>query len=182
MANYRLMTWKFVAAFGACALIGGFTIYAQQNNGKQAPVQGTAGQPGTKWSEDQIKRAVAPSRAGHKLIPKWPNGAKVAVVISYDIDNESPLIDRNNLLPTPLSETEYGATSGLPRILGVLEKRNLPATFYTPAVSAILAPEMIPSIQKSGKNEIALHGWIHESLPNLNDAGEEERLLNQAIE
>ncbi len=181
MNKYRSLKWKFVAA-GLFSLIGGIAIHGQQNNNKQAPVQGTAGQPGTKWSEEQIKRAVAPSRAGHKLIPKWPNGAKVAVVISYDIDNESPLIDRNNLLPTPLSETEYGATSGLPRILGVLEKRNLPATFYTPAVSALLAPEMIPAIQKSGKNEIALHGWIHESLPNLNDAGEEERLLNQAIE
>ena len=34
----------------------------------------------------------------------------------------------------------------------------------------------------SSKHEIALHGWIHESLPALNDAAEEERLLNQAID
>jgi hypothetical protein len=36
-------------------------------------------QPGTKWTEEQIRKAVAPARAGRKLTPKtWPNGARVA--------------------------------------------------------------------------------------------------------
>ena len=60
------------------------------------------------------------------------------------------------------------------RILALLEREKLPASFYVPAVSAILAPEMVPAIQKSGRHEIALHGWIHESLPVLNDGPEEE--------
>jgi peptidoglycan/xylan/chitin deacetylase (PgdA/CDA1 family) len=165
---------------GGLVLAGGLFLKAQQQT---AVAQGAEGQPGTKWSVDQIKKSVAGSRAERKLLPKsWPNGAKVAVCITYDIDNESPLIDRNRLLPTPLSETEYGATTGLPRILSLLDRDGLPATFFLPAVSAILAPEMVPAILKSGKNEIALHGWIHESLPTLNDRAEEDRLLNQAID
>ena len=179
MYKFESLKWKALAAAGAVALLGGMAALAQRS---QTAGQAPSGQPGTKWSEDEIKKAVAPVRAGRKLVPKWPNNAKVAVVISYDIDNESPLIDNNNLLPTALSETEYGATTGLPRILALLEREKLPATFYTPAVSAMLAPEMISEIQKSGRHEIALHGWIHESLPNLNNAAEEERLLNQAIE
>ena len=122
------------------------------------------------------------SRTGRKLMPKsLPNGARVAVCITYDIDNESPLINRGHLLPTELSETDYGATTGLPRILDLLERDHIPATFYTPAISAILAPEMISQIRKTGMHEIAMHGWIHESLPALNNGPEEERLLRQAV-
>lgn len=140
-------------------------------------------QPGTKWSEAQLKQAVAPVRAGRKLTPKsWPNGGKVAVCLSFDIDNESPTLAQGITLPVPLSGEQYGATQGLPRILALLDRERLPASFYIPAVSAILAPEMIPAIMKSGRHEIGVHGWIHESLPDLNDAAEEERLLNQVID
>jgi peptidoglycan/xylan/chitin deacetylase (PgdA/CDA1 family) len=150
----------------------------------QQQQEGPAAFPGAKRSEDELKRAAGEVRAGRKLTPKsWPNNAKVAVCISFDIDNESPLLARDlTPLPTPMSETEYGAQEGLPRILALLDREKLPASFYLPAVSAVLAPQMIPAIQKSGRHEIALHGWIHESLPALNNAAEEERLLNQAID
>src|SRR5437016_13426758 len=47
-------------------------------------------QPGTKLTDEQIKEWVAPMRAGRKLTPKsWPNGAKVAVCLSWDMDNET---------------------------------------------------------------------------------------------
>ena len=179
MEKHKLLNFKSLVTTAAIGLFCAAIVHAQRPQG--AGQQGS-GQPGTKWSVDEIKRAVAPVRTGPKLVPKWPNGAKVAVCMTYDIDNESPLVDNNNLLPTPLSETEYGATSGLPRILTLLDQERLPATFYLPAVSAILAPDMIPEIKKSGRHEIALHGWIHESLPALNNASEEERLLNQAID
>jgi peptidoglycan/xylan/chitin deacetylase (PgdA/CDA1 family) len=168
-----------VIAVAAFAIMSGLVV-RMPGQAQQTP--GSGGQPGTKFTEDQIKQKVAGARAGKKLVPKWPNGAKVAVVLSYDIDNESPLLDRDNLAPTALSETEYGATSGIPRILALLDRLNLPATFYVPAVSAMLGPDMIPAIKKSGRHEIALHGWIHESLPELNNAAEEERLLKQSID
>jgi peptidoglycan/xylan/chitin deacetylase (PgdA/CDA1 family) len=41
---------------------------------------------------------------------------------------------------------------------------------------------MIPAIVKSGRQEIAVHGWIHEYLPTITDAAEEQRLLNKAID
>lgn len=145
--------------------------------------QGAAALPGIKSTEAQLIAAAAEVRAGRRLVPKsWPNGAKVAVCISFDIDNESPLMARDlKPLPVPMSETEYGAVEAMPRILAMLDKEKLPASFYVPAVSAILAPDMVTSINKSGRHEIALHGWIHESLPTLNNAAEEERLLMQSI-
>lgn len=150
----------------------------------QQPADGQRSLPGIGRTEAELKASAAEVRAGRRLTPKtWRNGAKVAVCLSFDIDNESPLLARELApLPTPMSETEYGAVEGMPRILAMLDREQLPASFYLPAVSAMLAPGMVPSILKSGRHEIALHGWIHESLPALDNAVEEERLLKQSIE
>src|SRR5206468_12957822 len=139
--------------------------------------------PGTHWSEDQLRQAVAPARAGRKLTPRsWPNNARVAVCLSFDVDNESFLLARGETSPTTLSAADFGAESGLPRILALLDRYQLPASFFIPAVSALLHPEMIPAIVKSGRHEIGVHGWIHEFLPRVADAAEEERLLDKAID
>jgi peptidoglycan/xylan/chitin deacetylase (PgdA/CDA1 family) len=135
---------------------------------------------GLESTDDEIRRTVNAVRAGRKLTPRaWPNGARVAVGLSFDIDNE--LLSRNSPLPIPLSQGEYGATTGLPRILAMLDRQQVPATFYVPAVSAMLHPDMIPAIMKAGRHEIGVHGWIHEFLPSVGDAALEERLLTQAI-
>ncbi len=61
-------------------------------------------QPGTKRTEQQIQEWVAPMRAGRKLTPKsWPSGAKVAVCISWDMDNETFEIAAGNSAPVLLS-------------------------------------------------------------------------------
>ncbi len=145
---------------------------------QQAPPQ-----PGTKWTDEQLLKAVAPTRAGRKLTPKvWPNGARVAVCLTFDVDNESYLLAAGQTSPTTLSAADFGAQEGLPRILALLDKYQLPSSFFIPAVSALLHPEQIPSIMKSGRHEIGVHGWIHEFPPSTGSAAEEERLLNKAID
>jgi peptidoglycan/xylan/chitin deacetylase (PgdA/CDA1 family) len=169
-----MMTARFlieVLAFGMLFAVSGA---AQQQS---PPVQ-----PGTRWTEEQLRRAVAPARVGQKLTPKsWPGNARVAVCLSFDVDNESYLLARGETSPTTLSAADFGAETGLPRILDLLDRYQVPASFFIPAVSALLHPEMIPAILKSGRHEIGVHGWIHESLVALNSESEEERLLNQAI-
>jgi peptidoglycan/xylan/chitin deacetylase (PgdA/CDA1 family) len=140
-------------------------------------------QPGTTWSDDQLKQAAAHVRTGRRLTPpSWPNGARVAVGLSFDVDNESYLLASGQTSPTTLSAADFGAQSGLPRILDLLDRHGVPATFFIPAVSALLHPEMIPAIMKSGRHEIGVHGWIHESPPALASRAEEERLLTRAID
>jgi peptidoglycan-N-acetylglucosamine deacetylase len=182
-----MMTWTKCAACAAAlalAVSAQSSVRAQQRGrGGQGGGQAEGGVPpiGLDASEAQIKQAINAVRAGRKLTPKaWPNGARVAVAVSFDIDNE--LLSRTTPLPVPLSQGEYGATTGLPRILVMLDRLQVPATFYIPAVSAMLHPDMIPSILKAGRHEIGVHGWIHESLPSVGDAAQEERLLTQAIE
>jgi len=147
-----------------------------------APFFAQNNQPGTKWTDDQLREAVALARTGLKLTPKsWPNGARVAVALSFDDDTEAPLLRDGNTSPTTLSASDFGAQTGTGRILAMLDKYQIPASFFVTGVDALLHPEMLAAIQKSGRHEIAVHGWIHEFPPRLTD-GEEERLLDKAID
>ena len=142
-----------------------------------------APQPGLKWSDDQLKAAAHHVRAGRTLTPKsWPNGARVAVCLSFDPDNFSIALNRGVNAPVTISEGEYGALTGVPRILRFLDRHNLPATFYVPAVAAMMHPEMMRAINASGRHEVAMHGWIHEDPQDINDPVEEWRLISQAMD
>jgi peptidoglycan-N-acetylglucosamine deacetylase len=144
--------------------------------------QPAANQPGTQWSEAQLREAIDLARVGRTLTPKsWPNGSRVAVCLSFDADSEAPLLRDGNTSPTALSAADFGAESGVPRILAMLDRQQIPATFFVTAVDAMLHPDMLEAIQKSGRHEIGVHGWIHET-PTRVSAEEEERLLDRAIE
>ena len=146
-----------------------------------AAQQGGGAQPGTTWTDAKLKETIDLARVGRRLTPKaWPNGAKVAVCLSFDTDTEAPLLRDGTTSPTALSASDYGAQSGMPRILSMLDRLQVPATFFMTGVDAMLHPEMVAGIQKSGRHEIGVHGWIHE-LPTRLPEGEEERLLDQAI-
>jgi len=138
-------------------------------------------QPGTRWTEEQLRQSVELARVGRKLTPKqWPMNSRVAVCLSFDTDSEAPLLRDGTTSPTTLSASDFGAESGTPRILKMLEHYQIPATFFMTAVDAMLHPDMLAAIMKSGRHEVGVHGWIHEFTPRLAE-GEEERLLDQAI-
>lgn len=146
--------------------------------------------PGTKLSVDQLKAQMFHVSAGKRLKGPWPNGARVAVGLSFDVDNATATLSTGNLDYEILSRGEYGAVDGLPRILRMLDRQQVPASFFIPAASAVLHPEMIKQIQaprssssaSAVAHEIGVHGWIHERLPLLNDEKEEQRLLDLSIE
>jgi peptidoglycan/xylan/chitin deacetylase (PgdA/CDA1 family) len=148
----------------------------------RAQPQQAPNQPGTRWTESQMRDAIDVARVGRKLTPKsWPNGNRVAVCLSFDTDTEAPHLRDGTTSPTTISAADFGAQAGVPRILRMLDRFQVPATFFMTAVDAMLHPEMVTAIQKSGRHEVGVHGWIHEFTPRL-EPGEEERLLDQAIE
>lgn len=133
------------------------------------------------WQQDypSILATVNKVRAGRNLTPKkWPNGGRVAVALSFDLDAETLFLRANQLSPQPLSRGEYGARVGTPRILQLLEKNRIPASFFIPMVAAQLHPDVIDAVMKSPlKHEIGVHGWVHEVLSSL--TGNEERTLTK---
>ena len=138
--------------------------------------------PPWEWSEERIETAVNKVRAGRDLTPDhWPGGARVAVMLSFDVDNETIWLRNGDTNVGGLSQGQYGARVGLGRILRLLDEHDIGATFFGPAISFSLAPEMIAAIQASGRHEIGVHGWIHERNAVLPRA-DEERLLKMAVE
>ena len=133
------------------------------------------------WSDEFVRSAVNQVRAGRDLNPpSWPGGARVAVLLSFDVDNETTQGLRTGTVSIgPLSQGQYGARVALPRVLRLLEEEDVPATFFFPAWSLKLAPEQADLIQAPGMHEFGVHGWIHE-LNTALDGETEERLLRQA--
>ncbi len=132
------------------------------------------------WSVDKVKNIVNQVRAGRDLTPKqWPNGARCAVGLSFDFDAETNALRDNTLSPGILSQGEYAARTAVPRILSLLDKYNLPATFFVPAITALLHPEAMKNILAKKRHEIGLHGWIHERNSLLSEA-EERELMRKA--
>jgi peptidoglycan/xylan/chitin deacetylase (PgdA/CDA1 family) len=122
----------------------------------------TAQQEPWQWDEAEWRRRVAQVRAGRSLRPAtWPGGARCAVALSFDSDHETnELRDGGNSIGR-MSWGQYGTRKGVPRILSLLAKESVPATFFVPAVTALLHPDEQRRVVAEG-HEIGLHGWIHE--------------------
>jgi peptidoglycan/xylan/chitin deacetylase (PgdA/CDA1 family) len=132
----------------------------------------SAQEPAWRLTTEQIKAITGRAGAGRSLQPRaWPNGARVAVLLSFDVDNQTPTLggaqDPRSVSIGTLSRGEYGARVGLQRVVDVLDQNNVPASFFIPAVSLQLHPEMTGVIKRSGRHEFAVHGWIHEQNPTL---------------
>lgn len=114
------------------------------------------------WPEEQWRRLTAQVRAGRPLRPrKWPNGARCAVALSFDSDHETNELRDGGRSISRLSWGEYGARVGIPRIAAILARHDVRASFFVPAVAALLHEKEQCDLVAAG-HEIALHGWIHE--------------------
>ncbi|HCI87568.1 MAG TPA: polysaccharide deacetylase, partial [Gammaproteobacteria bacterium] len=58
------------------------------------------------WPDDYVVEQVNQVRAGRDLTPSsWPNGARVAVLLSYDVDNETVMgLRTGDISVGPLSQ------------------------------------------------------------------------------
>ena len=148
-----------------------------------APLAAQQLPPVWKWDYPQIVATVNKVRAGRDLTPKaWPNGGRVAVALSFDMDAETGFLRSGYTSAQPLSRGEYGPRVGVPRILKMLEQHGVPVTFFIPAVSGQLHPEAVDAILKSPlRNEIGVHGWVHERISDL-PADEERTLTRRAFD
>jgi peptidoglycan/xylan/chitin deacetylase (PgdA/CDA1 family) len=140
-------------------------------------------QPGRKWTEQQLHENSGHVRAGRALNPRtWPNGARVAVALTFNVNNSANQLARGDTAVVAMTGGEFGAAQGLARVLELLDTHELPATFFVAAVAAMVDPQMVPEIVKRKRHEIGLLGWSDENVASLNDAAEESRLLTRAME
>jgi peptidoglycan/xylan/chitin deacetylase (PgdA/CDA1 family) len=138
-------------------------------------------QPAWAWDERRWRGAVEKVRAGRPLRPpRWKDGARVCVALSFDPDHETSTLRDGSVSPGRLSQGEYGSRVAVPRILEILGRHRLPASFFVPGVVALLHPEEQRRIVDEG-HEIGMHGWIHEWTSELPEAVERD-LMRRAHE
>ena len=132
------------------------------------------------WPEAHWRGIVDRVRAGRTLRPRlWPEGARCAVALSFDSDHETNELRDGGESPGKLSQGQYGNRQGVPRILDILARNGVPATFFVPAVTALLYPDEQRRIV-SEAHEIGIHGWIHERNSVLPIEAERDLMLRSA--
>ncbi|WP_137178103.1 polysaccharide deacetylase [Roseomonas sp. AR75] len=132
------------------------------------------------WSEPQWREIVGRARAGRSLAPKsWPGGARCAVSLSFDADHETIPLRDSDQSPMRISQGQYGNRQGVPRIRALLRRHGVKASFFYPAVSALLHPREVKEVADEG-HEIGIHSWIHEANTKLPPGVERDLTLRAA--
>lgn len=127
------------------------------------------------WPEEHWRRLLRRVRAGPALRPStWKDGARCAVALSFDCDHETAELGGGGSSTGRLAWGEFGRRVGVPRILRILGRHDVQATFFVPAVTALIDPAETRDIVGNG-HEIGIHGWIHENTSLL--ARDQERSL-----
>ncbi len=95
----------------------------------------------------------------------WPEGKRIAVMMAFDLDAEALWDANHNQADTFFRGIgSYGPVQGMPRILNLMHKHDIPATFFIPGITAERYPEVVKEIARCG-HEIAFHGYTHNCWP-----------------
>jgi peptidoglycan/xylan/chitin deacetylase (PgdA/CDA1 family) len=114
---------------------------------------------------------------------EWPDDVRVVVSISFDVDGETLWwTDKETQQGEagPMSQGLYGPTVALPKILELLERHDLRASFFVPTWIAETYPDAVRSIVADG-HELGAHGVYHVPPTELTPA-EERRRLQESID
>lgn len=85
------------------------------------------------------------------------------IMLTFDLDAESAILatDPDNAnRPVTLSRGRYGPKRGLPRLLALLRREQIPATFFVPGWVVDHYPAAVESILAAG-HELGHHGYEH---------------------
>lgn len=94
----------------------------------------------------------------------WPVGKVAAAAFTFDVDAESAVLWGDEGVAarmSVMSHQAYGPLVGIPRILDLLDRHQIPSTFFVPGHTAHRYPEAVRAIVAAG-HEIAHHGYLHE--------------------
>ncbi len=132
------------------------------------------------WPEEIWRGKVNRVRAGRSLNPAtWPGGARCAVALSFDVDHETNELRDGGQSIGAMSRGQYGNRQGVPRIMEILRRHDVKASFYVPAVVALLYPDETRMFADEG-HEVGIHGWIHERNSILPPDAERELQMRSA--
>jgi peptidoglycan/xylan/chitin deacetylase (PgdA/CDA1 family) len=132
------------------------------------------------WSKDRFEQIFGQRLPGG-FRENWPSGKRVAALLTFDtqgdVDATVPGFenkwvgyeDRINYCDVTMRQ--YDVLEGVPRILRILDKYGVKATFPTCGLTCEWYPDLIKEIAAGG-HEVAVHGFHHVPLLQLDPDGE----------
>lgn len=108
----------------------------------------------------------------------WPDRAEVAVSFTFDVDAESSYLGKGPKFErclSTLSDARFGITRGVPKVLALLSKHKLPATFFVPGIIARRHPHIVRDILSCG-HEIGHHGDLHKQVHTISEQEQIEEM------
>lgn len=114
----------------------------------------------------------------------WPNGAKCACCITFDMDADSLIhLDHpkdGHTRASAISMLQYGPHVAVPRIVETYRQLGIRQTFFVPAWCMEQYPKAVEAMVKGG-HEIGHHGYLHEN-PQRQSREEQAYWLDRGIE
>src|SRR5438105_819179 len=98
--------------------------------------------------------------------PTWPDGARCAVTLTFDNFGESLDLLRHGHAGGASADGVYAPRRGVARILDLLDRHRIPATFFIEGWNARKYAGLAREIVARG-HEVGSHGWMHEPWPEL---------------
>ncbi len=116
----------------------------------------------------------------------WPGAASCAAAFTFDFAAEDVWLAEdpaNASRPGVLSQGTYGAKVAMPRLLELLGRHGITATFFVPGRVAERYPGQVAAAVAAG-HELAHHGYTHTPPAALSREEEEQELIKgrQALE
>lgn len=105
-----------------------------------------------------------------------PHVPRHIVCLTFDLDAISGFISRGQTSPSWISRGEFGARVGAPRILALLEKYAIKATWFIPGHTIETFPDICAKVHAAG-HEVGYHGWTHRVRGSLTREEEEAELV-----
>jgi peptidoglycan/xylan/chitin deacetylase (PgdA/CDA1 family) len=103
---------------------------------------------------------------------------RLTVALTFDHDAISDSVRRGDSI-VKLSHGEFGPRVGAPRILELLERGQIPTTWFVPGHTLETFPESTAAILAGG-HELASHGWFHEDFAELS-TDEQRAILDRSV-
>lgn len=113
----------------------------------------------------------------------WPEGFRAAASFTFDVDAESCTIAHDpgsTRRMSLMSHQSYGPKVAVPRLLQILKRQQVQATFFVPGFTAECYPDVVKQIVAGG-HEVAHHGYLHEPMQGI-DAATEGRYLDRGLQ
>lgn len=113
----------------------------------------------------------------------WPNGARCAASVSFDVDIDSMLrLTYGPKTPERLATLSWLGYEevGVPRLVRLYEELDVKQTFFFPGYCMDAYPDLVSGVLAGG-HEVGLHGYLHEVMYEQ-DAAQELEILERGLE